>query len=107
MRLVASCVTALSFIRHKNYFIKNINDVTIKVKQCKQKVHRLDVKERTFIVKLFLKEDELFWYTENLGMYSKSSRTINIKHIYTLFTNLCDQDVYLMRIKGWPKAARN
>ena len=60
----------------------------------------LDVKERTFIVKLFLKEEELFWYTEHLRMYSTSSTTLNIKHIYSLLTNLCDQDVYLMRIKG-------
>ena len=67
----------------------------------------LDVKERTFIVKHFLKEEELFWYTENSRMYSNSSTTINIKHIYSLLTNLCDQDVYLMRIKGWLKAARN
>ena len=53
----------------------------------------LDVKERTFIVKHFLEEEELFWYTENIRMYSKSSTTINIKHIYSLLTNLCDQDV--------------
>ena len=26
----------------------------------------VDVKERTFIVKHFLKEEELFWYTENV-----------------------------------------
>ena len=67
----------------------------------------LDVKERTFIVKHFLKEGDLFWYTENLRMYSKSSTIINIKHIYSLLTNSCDQNVYLMRIKGWLKAARN
>ena len=40
-------------------------------------------------------------------MYSKSSTTINIKHTYSLLTNLCGKDVYLMRIKGRPKAARN
>ena len=42
-----------------------MNDITVKVKQCKQKAQRLDVKERTFIVKYFIKEEELFWYTEN------------------------------------------
>ena len=32
---------------------------------------------------------------------------INIKHIYSLLPNLCGEDVYLMRIKGRSKAARN
>ena len=36
----------------------------------------------TFIVKHFLKQEDLFWYTENLSMYSKSWTTINIIHIY-------------------------
>ena len=71
------------------------------------KTQILDVKERTFIVKHFLKEEDQFWYTENLRMYSKSWTTINIKHIYSLLTNLCGQDVYLMWIKGRSKAARN
>ena len=40
-------------------------------------------------------------------MYFKSSTTINIKHIYSLLTNFCGQDVFLMRIKGRSKATRN
>ena len=44
----------------------------------------LDVKERTLIVKHFLIQEELFWYTENLRMYSKSL-TRNIKLAFDKF----------------------
>ena len=61
--------------------------------------------ERLLILLNIFKRRRPFWYTENLRMYSKSSTTINIKHILSLLTNLYGQYVYIMRIKGRPKAA--
>ena len=56
------------------------------------------IRNKRLLLNIFLKEEDLFRYTENLRMYSKSSIAINMKHIYSLLTNLCGQDVYLMRI---------
>ena len=34
------------------------------------------------LLNISYKTGDLFWYTENLRMYSKSLTTMNIKHIY-------------------------